>query len=532
MAMRVVVTEILKMKVIKIQYYSDHATVAGILDGETVRDKVYIFCRMAHARIEAEKRRGRNFAETQAFDVEKSLNYQGDIRLNLDTVDKLFSNYQSAFLKSNGRTIPRLSTIRSFQRVSSNAPGTRSLPKRRRNKRKILSDDFFLWTNAEVNYKIESTVTPESVDAIRLGIEQWEQHTCLRFIEHARTDTISGPHIKFAGLDGCWSLIGQQASGQTVSIGVGCEWAGIASHEIGHALGFYHEQSRPDRDSYVKVNFNNIQFGLSSNFDKTSWESLRTSGVPYDYSSVMHYGPTDFSFNGKPTVESLDKSMESVIGQREGLTFSDITVANINYCSRVCGGLTLDWDQCQNGGYRSPNNCNECICPKGFSPPFCESPVPGVNANCGQTELTASSDYKFLASPGFSGTGYNDNSFCAWKITAPAGQRVMFEFVDQFEYDFGYLNVTCDTSYVEVRRDSVQPGKRGFWRWKPDNAYYAYYYYAYACAYTCAYACAYTCAYARAYPCTYACAYTCAYPCAYYYDDYTDHGNYYYNHHH
>ena len=48
---------------------------------------------------------------------------------------------------------------------------------------------------------------------------------------------------------------------QDISIGSGCESLGVAAHEILHALGFFHEQSRIDRDNYVTVNFENVQGG-------------------------------------------------------------------------------------------------------------------------------------------------------------------------------------------------------------------------------------------------------------------------------
>ncbi len=57
----------------------------------------------------------------------------------------------------------------------------------------------------------------------------------------------------------CWSYVGRSFAGaQTLSIGDGCGIKAIVEHEFLHALGFWHEQSRYDRDDYVTINFENI----------------------------------------------------------------------------------------------------------------------------------------------------------------------------------------------------------------------------------------------------------------------------------
>lgn len=56
-----------------------------------------------------------------------------------------------------------------------------------------------------------------------------------------------------------------------------------------HALGFWHEQSRADRDSYVYVLWNNIIPGMEYNFKKYSWDMLQSLGVGYDTSKYFLY---------------------------------------------------------------------------------------------------------------------------------------------------------------------------------------------------------------------------------------------------
>ena len=47
--------------------------------------------------------------------------------------------------------------------------------------------------------------------------------------------------------------------GQTINLGNGCIIQATVLHEVMHAIGFWHEQSRPDRDQSVEIFWENIE---------------------------------------------------------------------------------------------------------------------------------------------------------------------------------------------------------------------------------------------------------------------------------
>lgn len=65
----------------------------------------------------------------------------------------------------------------------------------------------------------------------------------------------------------------------------------MAIHELGHVIGFWHEHTRPDRDKYIKVHWDNIIKEKQVNFDKRNTIEIDSRGRPYDLNSIMHYGP-------------------------------------------------------------------------------------------------------------------------------------------------------------------------------------------------------------------------------------------------
>jgi len=152
------------------------------------------------------------------------------------------------------------------------------------------------------------------------------QATCLRFTEVSPSST--SPKIVVTGdKSGCFAAVGYQGLGgkQSLNLGSGCHATGIAIHELGHAVGRHHTQTRLDRDTYITVNFQNIKDGHEHNFEKNQ-DTHRA--IEYDYDSVMHYGRTSFSKNGEDTITPKGNHD---IGQRIGLSEDDAREVNELY---------------------------------------------------------------------------------------------------------------------------------------------------------------------------------------------------------
>ena len=88
----------------------------------------------------------------------------------------------------------------------------------------------------------------------------------------------------------CHTPVGYIARKSAVTIGRGCERKGTVMHELLHALGFWHEQSRTDRDNYVTIHFDNIQSGTISKTHKIlDWPSHRTYPLRSSYLLSWHH---------------------------------------------------------------------------------------------------------------------------------------------------------------------------------------------------------------------------------------------------
>lgn len=171
------------------------------------------------------------------------------------------------------------------------------------------------WSNGIIPYVIEAG-HPKKND-ILAAITMVNDGTVLC----VRPRTNESDYINFVSGSGCASWVGKQGGKQDITIG-SCAVGSIA-HEMIHAAGMFHEQSREDRDNFVTVNLANVTAGKEHNFDKHVADA--TDIGPYNYGSIMHYGATAFSKNGQNTitVKVPPGTATTVIGQRTTISQGD-----------------------------------------------------------------------------------------------------------------------------------------------------------------------------------------------------------------
>lgn len=189
----------------------------------------------------------------------------------------------------------------------------------------------FRWPGRIVPYTIDANLQNVNSARVTQAIAHWEANTNLRFVQRT-TQTDFVRFFRPADPGTCNSQVGRQGGRQDINLGDLCS-TGNAIHEIGHAVGLWHEQSRSDRDNAIIIQWGNIQ---TQPVDRT--HNFRTYAArgedgfnlgAHDFGSIMHYDSWAFTRNGMPTITKLDGSTFGV--QRNGLSPGDIAGANYMY---------------------------------------------------------------------------------------------------------------------------------------------------------------------------------------------------------
>ena len=169
------------------------------------------------------------------------------------------------------------------------------------------------WSDKTVYYFIDRSAE-RYASIIEAAVEEWRQATDLTFQKITQK---KGNHITIIRSDGYSSEIGMVGGEQFLRIPVDPE-RGRIMHEIGHAIGLWHEHSRKDRNDFINVNYENVEDGYSSDFDMMCCD-VNTYSTVYDYGSLMHYPRDAFSKGGN----TINPKNNIDIGQRERLSEVD-----------------------------------------------------------------------------------------------------------------------------------------------------------------------------------------------------------------
>lgn len=171
------------------------------------------------------------------------------------------------------------------------------------------------WPNGVIPYEFDANVSMANANAMLVAMKWWEDVAAVDFIPRT-IEPFNYIHIQANTFNN--SGVGLRPIGQVVNI-FNWESTGVMAHELGHALGYWHEQSAVDRDNYVTVVTANVCQNCCQQSDGSMGscnfnfriEDTSSSFGPYDFDSVMHYGRCFFSTNAA----ACNASCPSAVGE-------------------------------------------------------------------------------------------------------------------------------------------------------------------------------------------------------------------------
>ena len=221
--------------------------------------------------------------------------------------------------------------------------------------RSTFTSDFQkLWPGGKVYYVVSD---PSNAGIIQDAISEWEANTPIDFVPR----TNQANYIEFIPLPANEpgagdSQLGMVGGRQEIRIKANMAIR-TAVHEIGHAIGLMHEHLRADRDSFIDVNYSNINSTWTSQYDIYSLGTGDQLG-PFDYASVMlypSYAPS--ASNGGDLTPQMTRKDGSVWYAESHLSAGDIEGVNYLYNNPVYAKLVSVYYE--EGSYYSSGVTNE-----------------------------------------------------------------------------------------------------------------------------------------------------------------------------
>lgn len=188
----------------------------------------------------------------------------------------------------------------------------------------VLLDSNRLWPGGIVPYYIDTNVFPTRDTGHAMIIEainEWNALSNETLITFVPWDGVARDYVAFdrASLS-CSSHVGRQGGKQNIKCDLGTLFdKGSIMHELGHAIGLYHEHQRIDRDQFIEV---------GANLSPVNYAPMGEPLDPFDFDSLMMYPLNDHNLRQRNPSLSLNFTpAQNQPGQRDHISVGDRNAA-------------------------------------------------------------------------------------------------------------------------------------------------------------------------------------------------------------